>query len=74
MRNRGLRLVADELDILPASRPPGPETLVFVNSVGGPIGLRNFRRALDAAAAAAELPEWFTPYSLRHTCASLMAQ
>jgi site-specific recombinase XerD len=68
------RFVADELDALLAARPPGPETLVFVNPVGGPIGLRNFRRALDAAAVAAGLPEWVTPYTLRHTCASLMAQ
>ncbi len=68
------RFVADELDAHLDSRPPGAEALVFVNSVGGPIGLRNFRRTLGAAAAAAGLPEWFTPYSLRHTCASLLAQ
>lgn len=68
------RFVAEELERLLVTRPAGPETLVFANSMGGPIGLRNFRRRLDAAAAHAGLPEWVTPYTLRHTCASLMAQ
>lgn len=68
------RFVAAEFDQLLDRRPPGPETLVFVTSTGRPIGLRSFRRRLDAAATAAGLPEWFTPYCLRHTCASLMAQ
>ncbi len=66
--------VAAELDRLLETRPTSPETLVFVNSAGRPIGLRSFRRRLEAAATAAGLPEWFTPYTLRHTCASLMAQ
>lgn len=56
------------------SRPADPEALVFVTETGCAIGLRNFRRQLDLAASAAGLPEWFTPYSLRHTCASIMAQ
>lgn len=68
------RFVADELDRLLERRPADGEALIFVTPQGRPIGLRNFRRRLVAAAAAAGLPEWFTPYVLRHTCASLMAQ
>ncbi len=68
------RFLAEEFDRLLATRPGGPETLVFASSTGGPMGLRNFRRRLDAAAAAAGLPAWVTPYTLRHTCASLLAQ
>lgn len=55
-------------------RPADPEALIFVTPQGRAIGLRNFRRRLDVAARSAELPDWFTPYVLRHTCASLMAQ
>lgn len=65
------RFVADQLDRLLERRPTDPEALIFVTPQGRPIGLRNFRRRLDAAAKVAE---WFTPYVLRHTCASLMAQ
>ncbi len=65
--------VADEFSEHLEARPADPEGLVFVTSTGCPIGLRNFRRQLDAAALRAGMPEWFTPYTLRHTCASLMA-
>lgn len=68
------RFVAEQLDRLLERRPTDPEALIFVTPQGRPIGLRNFRRRLDAAAKVAGLPEWFTPYVLRHTCASLMAQ
>ncbi len=68
------RFVADELDQLLERRPAEPEALIFVTPQGGAIGLRNFWRRLDVAARSAGLPDWFTPYVLRHTCASLMAQ
>ena len=68
------RFVADEYAHLLEGRPSHPDAHVFVTKTGRPIGLRNFRRRLDGAAARAGLPEWFTPYTLRHTCASLMAQ
>jgi len=55
------------------TRPADPETYVFVSSNDRPIRLRNFRRRLDTMASTAGLPDWFTPYTLRHTCASLMA-
>jgi integrase len=65
--------VADEFAEHLDARPADPQALVFVTSSGCPIGLRNFRRQLDTAALQAGMPEWFTPYTLRHTCASLMA-
>ena len=68
------RFVADEYAELLESRPNDPDAHVFVTETGRPIGLRNFRRRLDLAAARTRLPESFTPYTLRHTCASLMAQ
>ncbi|MDQ6911171.1 MAG: site-specific integrase [Actinomycetota bacterium] len=67
------RSVADEFAVHLDRRPQDAEAFVFVTSTGCPIGLRNFRRRLDSAATAAAMPEWFTPYMLRHTCASLMA-
>lgn len=51
-----------------------PDAFMFTTPKGHPIGLRNFRRMMVRLAGEANLPDWFTPYSLRHTCASLMAQ
>jgi integrase len=51
-----------------------PEAPIFAGEKGGPFRLSNFRRALRQAAARAGLPAWVTPYTLRHTCASLMAR
>lgn len=47
---------------------------MFTTRTGRPIGFRNFRRTLDGIASRAGMPVWFTPYTLRHTAASLMAQ
>jgi len=50
------------------------DALIFTTPHGRPIALSNFRRRLIRAAAAAGLPDWVRPYTLRHACASLMAQ
>lgn len=68
------RSVADELAGLIEGRPEDANALIFTTPTGRPIRLNNLRTYLAAAARRAGLPEWFTPYTLRHTCASLMAQ
>lgn len=68
------RSVDEELARLLVRRPDNPEALIFTTLTGRPIRLNNFRRHLVRVAATSGLPPWFTPYTLRHTCASLMAQ
>jgi len=52
-----------------------PEALIFTTAGHGTrMRLSNFRKTWRRARAAAELPDWVTPYTLRHTCASLLAQ
>ena len=52
----------------------GADCLIFTTpKAGTAIRLRKFREQLGGAAKQADLPDWFTPYTLRHTCASLMA-
>lgn len=52
----------------------GPEALVFTTTGGQPVRLRNFRRLFSETVQAAGLTAWITPYTLRHTCASLLAR
>lgn len=52
----------------------GPDALVFTTPGGQPVRLRNFRRLFSEAVASTGLPAWVTPYTLRHTCASLLAR
>ena len=51
-----------------------PESPIFYTPAGGRLRLSNFRGVFDRARTDAGLPEWVTPYTLRHTAASLMAQ
>jgi integrase len=52
-----------------------PGILVFTTPVGDPVRLSNWRhRVWDPLAAELGLPGWATPYVLRHTAASLLAQ
>jgi integrase len=57
-----------------ATRPGDSKTPMFVRPDGRPFLLARFRTAFDRAVRAADLPDWVTPYTLRHTCASLLAQ
>ena len=68
------RSVAEELAELLEGRPGDANALIFTTLTGRPIRLNNFRTYLAGTARRAGLPESFTPYTLRHTCASLMAQ
>ncbi len=52
----------------------GPEDRIFRTVTGCQIRLSNFRRDLTKARLKAGLPEWVTPYTLRHTAASLLAK
>jgi len=38
------------------------------------VRLRNFRRLFSEVVSSAGLPAWVTPYTLRHTCPSLLAR
>jgi integrase len=52
-----------------------PNALVFTTPFGDPVRLSNWRhRVWDPLAADLDLPGWATPYVLRHTAASLLAQ
>lgn len=51
-----------------------PEALVFTTPGGHPVRLRNFRRLFSEVVSSVGLPPWVTPYTLRHTCASLLAR
>lgn len=51
------------------------DALLFTTPSGDPIRLSNWRhRVWDPTAAELRLPHWATPYVLRHTTASLLAQ
>ncbi len=52
-----------------------PTALLFTTPTGDPVRLSNWRhRVWDPVAARLRLPVWATPYVLRHTAASLLAQ
>jgi integrase len=52
-----------------------PTALLFTTPSGDPVRLSNWRhRVWDPLACELRLPEWATPYVLRHTAASLLAQ
>jgi integrase len=59
--------------VLGAGWPEEWRDLVFVSEAGTPIDPANARRELRALAEGAGL-QGVTPYTLRHTAASLMAQ
>jgi len=60
---------------LRARVPDDPEAPMFATPTGTRIRLSNFRNNVwDVARKRARLPDWVTPYVLRHTAASLMAQ
>ncbi len=50
------------------------DALVFTTPGGQPVRLRNFRRLFSEVVSSVGLPAWVTPYTLRHTCASLLAR
>ena len=54
--------------------PSDPESRVFTTERGAPVRLSNFRSVFSEARDASKLPRWVTPYTLRHTAASLLAQ
>jgi site-specific recombinase XerD len=47
-----------------------PPTAVFLNSGGGPLGVRGLRYRLDRLCRAAGLPEGVSPHTLRHSFAT----
>ncbi len=49
-------------------------SLVFCSEAGTPLQVANVRRAFARALKYADLPDHFTPHSLRHTFASLLLQ
>ncbi len=52
-----------------------PKALLFTTPTGDPVRLSNWRhRVWDPLAFELRLPQWATPYVLRHTAASLLAQ
>jgi integrase len=52
-----------------------PDALLFTTPTSEPIRLSNWRhRVWNPAAIKLAFPEWATPYALRHTAASLLAQ
>lgn len=50
------------------------ERLIFTTPGGQPVRLRNFRRLFSQVVSSAGLPACVTPYTLGHTCASLLAR
>ncbi len=50
--------------------PPTPPTQVFLNNLGGPLGVRGLRYRLDRLCRAAGLPEGVSPHTLRHSFAT----
>jgi integrase len=53
----------------------GPDALIFTTPSGDPVRLSNWRhRVWQPVADELGFPSWATPYVLRHTAASLMAQ
>jgi integrase len=68
-------VLAELRDHLSALKEDGPDALIFTTPSGDPIRLSNWRhRVWQPAADELGLPDWATPYVLRHTAASLMAQ
>ena len=54
---------------------PDPESPIFTTPAGNRVRMSNWRHKIwDPTALELELPQWATPYVLRHTAASLMAQ
>lgn len=52
-----------------------PDPLLFTTLSGDPVRLSNWRhRVWNPAAKKLNFPKWATPYALRHTAASLLAQ
>jgi site-specific recombinase XerD len=49
---------------------PDASTQVFLNSAGGPLGVRGLRYRLDRLCRAAGLPEGVSPHTLRHSFAT----
>ena len=68
--------VLDELrEHLAAHVDDDPLALIFTTQSGTPVRISNWRHKVwQPAADKLELPKWATPYVLRHTAASLMAQ
>ena len=67
--------VAGELSThMETNVPSDPESRIFTTERGAPVRLSNFRSVFSEARDTAELPSWVTPYTLRHTAASLLAQ
>ncbi|HUR22476.1 MAG TPA: site-specific integrase [Acidimicrobiales bacterium] len=64
--------ICDELGALLATRPNGPDTLVFTSPDGGALRHRNFYdRHFKPAVRAANLPANMRFHSLRQTCAAM---
>ena len=55
-------------------RPGTPKAPLFVAAYGGLIRGSNLRRVVRLARERAGLPEWVEPYTLRHTCATILAR
>ncbi len=62
-------------DLASRARTMLPDAPFFPAKQGGLLGLTSIRRAFNIGAArTAEFPTWATPYSLRHTCATILAR
>ena len=57
-----------------AHRPGEPDARIFVTESGTDIWLSNFRRTLRSVVLELGLDPAVTPYALRHTCATWLAQ
>jgi integrase len=56
-----------------ASSERSPDSRIFLTEKSKQVRLSNFRKIMLEARDAAGLPKWVTPYTLRHTAASLLA-
>jgi integrase len=50
------------------------DSAAFRSPLGYDFRQSNFRHAVKLAARNAKLPDWVTPYTLRHTCATILAR
>jgi site-specific recombinase XerD len=68
--DHGRPILADRHGPRAAMALHGAPTAVFLNHVGGPLGVRGLRYRLDRLCRAAGLPEGVSPHTLRHSFAT----
>ena len=69
-RAAGDRPSADPARALVTAKAPAPPAAIFLNHLGGPLGVRGLRYRLDRLYRAAGLPAGVSPHTLRHSFAT----